>query len=211
MKSTKLVEILRGNFEVVIGDAREKPNDLDLARSLGTQQPRISKWTKKGGKTLSPQEVAGLILRTREKGIASSLGLIAEHERIQKTQLRERSPRREFLDRENQMHESIIGDLKNSRGIYVFHDVQAKALYVGKTQKRTLWNEMNSAYNDRKAKIRRVGDLRHQTIRLRDAAVYFSAFDVEDALIHNLEALLLKLFWHSLIFNTNKGNFKLPS
>lgn len=37
--------------------------------------------------------------------------------------------------------------LEGAKGIYFFYDSGGKILYTGKTEKQTLWKEMNNAFN----------------------------------------------------------------
>lgn len=115
-------------------------------------------------------------------------------------------------------HDSDLRDyLKRKKGIYIFYDSQGKPLYVGKAKKQNLWSEMNNAFNrDRETqKIRFVSHptndvkfvpasikkraIRLQHIWLHDMASYFSAYEVENNLIDNAEALLIRAFSNGLL------------
>ena len=107
--------------------------------------------------------------------------------------------------------------LEKSYGIYVFYDSQGKALYVGKARVQTVWKEMNLAFN-RKRDVQMVKLVHHpyrnqefQTgyeklrqpkatnLKLRDLASYFSAYQVDDEMIEDLEALLVRGFPNDLL------------
>ena len=107
--------------------------------------------------------------------------------------------------------------LEASHGIYVFYDSRGRGLYVGKAQRQSLWKEMNLAFNRDRDTTQRVYRVRHPlrgefktsdeharqvtlTRRhLSHLAAYFSAYEVDDALINELEALLVRSFANDLL------------
>ena len=109
-------------------------------------------------------------------------------------------------------------------GIYIFYDSRGRALYAGKTRQRTLWQEINSAYNrdrsvqqirrvkhpERRQNFRRSDEkqrqIRLRTVPLNDLAAYFSAYNVVDGLIGELESLLIRGFANDLL-NVRMENF----
>jgi len=107
--------------------------------------------------------------------------------------------------------------LETSHGIYVFYDSRGRGLYVGKAQRQSLWKEMNLAFNRDRDTTQRVYRVKHPlrgefktsdeyarqvtlTRRhLSHLAAYFSAYEVDDALINELEALLVRSFANDLL------------
>lgn len=99
----------------------------------------------------------------------------------------------------------------------MFYDSRGEALYVGKAKEQNLWDEMKSAFNrDRQTqKIRAVNhpytgtgfkpayesprkiELFH--MQLADLATYFSAYEVDNDMINNIEALLVRTFANGLL------------
>jgi len=102
-----------------------------------------------------------------------------------------------------------------------FYDTRGKALYAGQTKKQNLWKEMNLAFNrDRSAQVmtlvkhptndvpfkaanEKVRQPKDVNLRLHDLAAYFSAYEVTDAMVDDLEALLVRVFPNDLL------NFKM--
>ncbi|WP_256941073.1 hypothetical protein [Burkholderia sp. AU33803] len=111
----------------------------------------------------------------------------------------------------------LKGALEESHGIYVFYDSRGRALYVGKAQRQSLWKEMNLAFNRDRDTTQRVYRVQHpergefrtsdeyaRQVRLTrrhlsHLATYFSAYKVDDALINELEALLVRSFANDLL------------
>lgn len=101
------------------------------------------------------------------------------------------------------------------------HLEKSKALYAGQTKRQNLWKEMNLAFNrDRSAQtmtlvkhptkdvaFKPAGDKVRQpkdvNLRLHDLAAYFSAYEVTENVIDDLEALLVRAFPNDLL------NFKM--
>lgn len=116
--------------------------------------------------------------------------------------------------------------LNESHGIYIFYNSQCRAIYVGKANRLSLWNEMNGAFNrDRDAQV--VWQVDHPTIGstfepayekprrivkrnvyLHDIAHYFSVYEVEKDLIDNAESLLIRAFANDLT-NLQMENIKI--
>lgn len=115
--------------------------------------------------------------------------------------------------------------MQKSRGIYIFYDSRACALYVGKTEKRDLWFEANQAYNrDRKdhqeillvghpennvTKIIRDRKISRTEVRLHDIASYISVYAIRDEQqIPQMEAILIRAFANNLL-NKKIESFRL--
>ena len=118
---------------------------------------------------------------------------------------------------DNPLHVQLRTALSKANGIYVFYDSRGRAIYAGKAKETSLWNEMKSAFNrDRDTqKVYRVAHpSRRQTfkpaydmprqptsteLRLNDLAAYVSVYEVEKAMINDLEALLVRGFANDLL------------
>ena len=123
------------------------------------------------------------------------------------------------VDEDGNVHPYLDGvskRLKSSNGIYIFYDSRGRALYVGKAENQSLWQEMKSAYNrDRndKQKIRLVTHptrkiryskeksrrITYRKVQLHELAYYFSAYEVPKPLISSIEALLIRAFANDLL------------
>ncbi|MBB6132430.1 transposase [Massilia aurea] len=107
--------------------------------------------------------------------------------------------------------------LCESYGIYIFYDSRGSALYVGKAKEQTIWKEMNLAYN-RKRDIQKISLVNHPNrnqefkpgyeklrqpkdtqLELFDLACYFSAYHIDDGMIDDLEALMVRGFINDLL------------
>jgi len=108
--------------------------------------------------------------------------------------------------------------LKESEGVYIFHDSRGRGLYVGKTVNQDLWTEMRNAYN-RERKAQKTRRVKHPTrnqkfdldverwrqiredeyVPLTDLAKYFSAYKVIPDMINCIEALLIRAFANDLL------------
>lgn len=112
--------------------------------------------------------------------------------------------------------------LRAAKGIYIFYDSRGRALYAGKTQEQNLWDEMKDAFNRNRNKnnkeIQTVvrashptrnqpflpADEQHRQLRktqlqLCDLSAYFSAYKVDEEMIDELEALLVRGFANDLL------------
>lgn len=105
--------------------------------------------------------------------------------------------------------------LQQACGIYIFYDSRGSALYVGKT-KKNLWDEMKDAYNRERdlQMIRRVSfpdfkefkpaydqerKLGGELVTLAHLASYFSAYEIDNEMIDEIEALLIRGFANNVL------------
>lgn len=122
-------------------------------------------------------------------------------------------------DEDGEKHPYFAGvkaALSEAQGVYIFYDSRGRALYAGRTTDQNLWVEITNAYNRdrRKQEIwyiihplqrRREFDpevLRRparREVQLNELATYFSAFEVREDLISDVEALLVRGFPNDLL------------
>lgn len=113
--------------------------------------------------------------------------------------------------------EGLKKELEGHYGIYVFFDSRGQAIYAGKARKQSLWKEMQLAFNRKRAvqKIRRVShpsrrqkyrtskeltrQIVEESVQLHELAHYFSAYEVADELVNDLESLLVRAFANDLL------------
>lgn len=94
-------------------------------------------------------------------------------------------------------------DKLNVQGIYLFYDSMGKAIYVGRTNKQTLWDEMSRALN-RDREIQKLykstnhGQIKNQPYYLYEVAHYVSAYAVHKEAIKDIEALIIRAFPNNL-------------
>jgi hypothetical protein len=110
-------------------------------------------------------------------------------------------------------------ELKEFCGIYIFYDSRGRALYAGKAQEQSLWDEMNSVYNRSRDEVQTIKlvshpsrnveykssdeksrQIRRRPIQLHDLASYFSAYEIAPpSLINLFEALIIRAFANDLL------------
>ena len=208
--------------------ARFKTNN-DVANYLGTNPAQISNWrTKK--RAITNLEIAGLFERSRKAAVEqaqrAAIRPIVEFYPIVRVRPRQNGQWELFAtDKDAPLSaRDLRAALDNSRGVYVFYDTRGRALYAGKTKKRTLWNEMKSAFNrDRgRQELFRVRhsrrnqefvsasgqprNIRQTSVVLADMAAYFSAYEVASGMIDAIETLLIRAFANDLL-NTRMETF----
>jgi hypothetical protein len=126
--------------------------------------------------------------------------------------------------RNNNYYEEIRRVLLDSRGIYIFYDSMGRAIYVGKTEKQTLWQEAIGAFNRPRDEHQTMFLVNHphnnvkkiirnrQIVRtpfiLFHVARYFSAYKVAEEQISSMEAFLIRAFANNLL-NKKIEKFKL--
>jgi hypothetical protein len=108
----------------------------------------------------------------------------------------------------------IKKELRASHGIYIFYNSQGRAIYLGRADKRSLWGELNDAFN-RKRNAQTIWMVKHprtgkaflpdqkrpikkRKVFLHQIASFVSVYEVGDRLISNLEALLMRAFPNEL-------------
>lgn len=212
-------------------ELQKRIKDSDLAARLGKTSNTIDNWQKKPG-PLSSARVASLVngamnaeaKREREKANQ-------EREKIYKDLI---TPIIEYfpipIEKTGSGRNTILPGIKKKdehpvrvkledakAGIYIFYDSRGRSIYVGKTT-NSLWLEMNNAYKNRSEKMRRIdydgnakpkGNLNPpKNVKLHELARFFSAYEIDPRLTHNIEVLILRAFANDLPVNTNTGAFK---
>jgi hypothetical protein len=116
-------------------------------------------------------------------------------------------------------------ELEKHHGVYVFFDSRGQAIYAGKAKKQFLWKEINLAFN-RKRYVQKIKRVKHPeqkrqyqtsdektrqidevSIPLYELAAYFSAYEVTDGMVGEVEALLVRSFANDLL-NVRMEKFK---
>jgi hypothetical protein len=92
-------------------------------------------------------------------------------------------------------NKNVIAKLSEAQGIYAFFTSEGGLVYVGKTEKNSLLNEMNQRYWNKKVSFRVIknGKACRDDAYIEDVAAYFSAYNVKAHLIKNVEALLTRI------------------
>ncbi len=109
-------------------------------------------------------------------------------------------------------------ELKKHFGVYVFFDSRGQAIYTGKARQQKLWKEINLAFNRDRGEVQKIKRVNHpqrrqayrtsdqqarqitdNLVSLHDIAAYFSAYQVVDGMIDDLESLLVRSFANDLL------------
>lgn len=107
--------------------------------------------------------------------------------------------------------------LEYAHGIYIFYDSRGHSIYVGKAREQSLWREMNLAFNrprevqtitlvhhpDRNQEFKpgyeKLRQPKDTQLELFDMAHFFSAYQIDDGMIDDLEALMVRGFANDLL------------
>lgn len=214
MKGTELIAVLKRKLD--------KYSQRDVAVALGLSMNTLSNWNKRD-KDLSATQVAEALVKAREAAVQESqyhaIKPIVEYFPIEATESKRQAGHELFnktgSERNKGLHKALGAD--TARGIYIFYDSRGQALYVGKAKLQSLWKEMNLAFNrDRGTQTVKLIDHEPESaeffpayekgkqhrptqLRLHSLAWYFSAYAVDDGMIDDLEALLVRGFANDLL------------
>lgn len=216
MKGDKLITSLKRKFRV--------STDAALAKHLGISIPAIQLW--KNRKTVTPRQVASLVHKASFQ--SNVIRPIVEFYPIQKVETKRGASFEVFSPKDGEKSEHPYrGGLKDElivhHGVYVFFDSRGQVIYVGKARRQNLWKELNLAYNRDRGEVQSIYRVRHPTNRMKfgtkprqivsqpvalhEPAAYFSAYQVPDAMINDLECMLVRSFANDLL-NVRMEKFK---
>ena len=218
MKGSDLVSALKRKFRV--------HTDVDLHSKIGVTQQSIQDW--KARREVTSRQAAGLVYKASKEGAkqlqASAIRHVVEFFPIRKVP----APRADSYllfdtltdDRisHHKYFQGLKSELESSRGVYIFFDSRGQAIYSGKAKRQSLWKEMNSVFNRERRGLQtikrvlhptrnqvyrtneeKVRQIVHQAVPLSDLAEYFSAYQIADGLIDELEAMLVRSFANDLL------------
>lgn len=214
MKAMELIEAL--------GKKLGTTSQAELAAVLGVTVGTLINW-KNRDEDLSALQVASALAKSQsaavQKAQLETIQPIVEFYRIEKC-LTKRESRWQVFDSSKDSilyAQGLRAALDDSYGIYIFYDSRGHALYVGKAREQTIWKEMNLAFN-RKRDVQTIALVHHPErnqefkpgyeklrqpkdtqLELFDLACYFSAYDVDEGMIDDLEALMVRGFANNLL------------
>lgn len=199
--------------------------DADLRRRLGVTAQCIHNW--KSRRSMTSEQVARLVRLAYKAATtdshASAIRPIVEFFQISTCTSRQGKHFEMFSGRlaDGDEHPYLTGlrkELSECSGVYVFFDSRGHAIYVGKARKQSLLKEMKAAFNRNRGDIQKIRRVRHPSRRqkyttsneiarqideyvvpLYELAHYFSAYQVADGMIGELEALLVRCFANDLL------------
>lgn len=194
----------------------------ELADVLGVSMQTVINW-KNRDEDLSPLQVASALSKSRKAAVRTAqlemIRPIVEFYPISKCDSKFEAGFNLFDCSSNaSLYARGLKDmLCESFGIYIFYDSRGQALYVGKAREQSLWKEMNHAFN-RKREVQMITLVKHPVrnqefkpgyeklrqprdtqLELCDLAYYFSAYGVDDGMIEDLEALMVRGFANNLL------------
>jgi len=199
--------------------------DRALSEMLGVTEQTLHNW--KNRPAVTTRQLAGLIHSARRAGArqfqARAIRTIVEFYPIRKVVTRRGVSQRLFDGKDGQgddhrYRRGLKDELKRCRGVYVFFDSRGQAIYVGKARRQFLWAEINLAFNRNRGEIQKIRRVRHperaldyrtsdekarqiieSVVPLHELAAYFSAYEVADEMVADLEALLVRSFANDLL------------
>lgn len=216
MRGIDLIRALKKKYRV--------STDAALAKHLGVSLPAIQVW--KGRKTVTPLQVATLVYKSSFN--SNVIRPIVEFLAVDRADSRNGAAFEilAVLDDTGSMHpyySAIKDELSSHHGVYIFFDSRGRAIYAGKARKQSLWREINLAYNRNRGGVQAVYRVNHpssrvdytkkprqinkQSVALHEMAAYVSAYHVPDAMINDLETMLVRSFANDLL-NVRMEKFK---
>lgn len=217
MNGSKLIGTLKRQMVVVTDEA--------LASRLGLTTQSIQNW--KNRKTITSRQLVGLIRRASKAATTSfqakAIRPLVEFYPITKCSSKQGARLELFQvtseDGTNHPYRNgLREELESHHGVYVFFDSRGQAIYAGKARAQSLWNEMTNALNRNRDQVQKIKRVRHPERRqkyrtneekvrqideyavpLHDLAYYFSAYDVTDTMVADVEALLVRSFANNLL------------
>jgi hypothetical protein len=217
VKGTDIIAALKRKLRV--------NTDTALARRLGMSIPSMQAWKKRS--VITSRQLAELVYRTERAGAktlrVNAIRPIVEFFPLKRCESRQGAKYEVFSRRDDDgsLHPYRVGlqqELQKHHGIYLFFDSRGQAIYIGKAKRQKLWNEINSAFNRERGDVQTVKRVRHpqrrqdyrtsdekarqivdQLVPLHELAAYFSAYEVVDGMINDLEALLVRSFANNLL------------
>lgn len=216
MKGTAVVSGLKAKFKV--------STDRALAKQLGVTAQAIQNW--KNRETVTERQVCGLIHSASRAGATNLqtkvIRPLVEFFRIERCESPQGVKYEMFSVNEGRAEHpyraGLRAELDNQYGVYMFFDSRGQAIYTGKARRQTLWKEMNLAFNRERGAIQKIKRVRHPVrkqpyrtseeksrqiadhiVPLHELATYFSAYEVADGMINELEAMLVRSFANDLL------------
>ena len=223
MKAEHIFTCLKKKFRV--------SSDVQLSEKLGFSNAAMSTWRNNG---VNARQIANIINKAYIAGSVSAyrsaIKPLVEFYPIEKHKSSQ-SPKfnvfrvKDENGKEHPYKKDLRDELKKSKGVYVFFDSRGQAIYVGRTVRQNLWDEIYSAFNRDRGIVQKINKVAHPKqlrnyktsdekdrkitsfyVPLHDLAAYFSAYTVKDEMIRDIEAMLIRCFANDLL-NTKKETF----
>lgn len=196
-----------------------------LSLKLGITVQAIHNW--KNRPTVTARQIAGLVYSASRSGAIASqqtaIRPLVEFSRIEKADSKQKVRYELFSSKaqDGSKHPYLDGlrkELESHHGVYIFFDSRGQAIYTGKARRQNLWQEMKLAFNRERGEVQKIKRVRHPTrkltyrtsdekarqivdyeVPLHEMAIYFSAYQVADGMINEVEAMLVRSFANDLL------------
>jgi len=218
MNSNEFIEKMRAKLQE---EKKGRVDDKELAAELGIHPGTLDNW--RNNEKLSVSKVVSMFFKARkaqeeaqENVLKAAICPIVEFFDLLSVDPKNEVMTKIFEANGNQYLKELQKELEAYHGIYIFYDSSGRALYIGKTEDRKLWQRINETYRYRTVQLRLVDhpdpkrnqkyktleekdrQIKNRFIHLYELASYFSAYKVAKPLIHNTEALLIRSFANDL-------------
>jgi hypothetical protein len=201
-----------------------------LARALGMSEMALNNWQRLK-KPLSVRRVANAIYKARQSAIRETqlrtIRPIVELFPLDTVESASGLKFELFPTRKDgtKLTQGLRDLLSKAHGIYVFYDSRGRALYVGKARQQSLWTELKFAFNRSRStqKVFRVSHPKRSQafkpgfaqsrqpkatqLNISEFAAFVSIYEIEEGMIDDLEALLVRGFANDLL-NRKMERFK---
>jgi hypothetical protein len=217
MKGSDVISELKKKFRV--------STDKSLSEVLGISIPAIQLWKSRPKCTV--RQIAGLVHAASKTGAVrfrnNAVRPLVEFFAIDYCESGKGAGYVLFdvRDEKGKAHpykSGLRGELESKHGVYLFFDSRGQAIYAGKARKQSLWKEMNLALNRDRGQLQTIKRVNHpekkigyrtsdektrqivdQSVSIWEIASYFSAYEVADEMIEDVEALLVRAFANNLL------------
>ena len=219
MKASEFIKDLRKKFR----EEYKEGGDFAIADRLGISRQTVKTWAESESE-LAAFQITNAFLKARDAAVADAqyhaIKPIVEFFEIDRSESKQGAKFEVLpLDKNaSSIQKGVKEELSKRNGLYLFYDSRGKALYAGKARLQTLWKEMNLAYNRDRDEVQSIVLVGHptreqefhpaylhprqpkdHTLKLFELASYFSAYWVQDGMIDDLEALLVRGFANDLL------------
>jgi hypothetical protein len=199
--------------------------DRALAASLGITEQTLQNWKKR--RKVTTRQMVGLLKSASRAGArnfqAQAIRPIVEFYPLKKVETNRGGSHLLFDAKDGRggshaYRRGLRNELAQCRGVYVFFDSRGQAIYVGKARRQFLWGEMNLAFNRDRGEIQKIRRVRHPSreqnyrtsdqkarqisevvVPIHELAAYFSAYQVAEEMVSDLEAMLVRCFANNLL------------
>ncbi|MFO0993075.1 MAG: hypothetical protein U1E67_14210 [Hyphomicrobiales bacterium] len=169
-------------------------NNNQLARKLSVAPAQIAAWESN---PLSKTVARNVMKRLEQRYVRGAFDTIFEFRKLAPHQVGKANSLRNRID-----SKELCDALSKSQGIYAFYNSSGRLLYIGKTEKNHLLNEMGQRFTNRTASIRLTNDhgqFVRRSVPLREFAEYCSAYRLHQSVISNFEALMTRITPNEII------------